>query len=184
MYDVLFHSSINLKFYFIITKNMELKELDTIDLQLLDSLQRDASLSNVALAEKVNVSPPTCLRRIKRLVEGGWIERQVAVLSTDRLAATLGHGLTALVEVSLDKQGSEHLDAFEVRAVTHDAVQQCWRVSPGPDFVLVIQARDMPDYLAVTQRLLTQDANVRNVKAFFSLKRAKFSSTWPLGLIS
>jgi hypothetical protein len=42
----------------------------------------------------------------------------------------------------------------------------------------------MPDYLAVTQRLLTQDANVRNVKAFFSLKRAKFSSTWPLGPIS
>ena len=109
-------------------------------------LQRDASLSNVALAEKVNVSPPTCLRRVKRLIEGGWIERQVAVLSTDRLAATLGHGLTALVEVSLDKQGSEHMDAFEARAVAHDAVQQCWRVSPGPDFMLVLQARDMPQY--------------------------------------
>jgi len=159
---------------------MEQHQLDDIDLKLLDSLQRNASLSNVALAERVNVSPPTCLRRIKRLVEGGWIERQVALLSTDKLGQTLGHGLTALVEVSLDQQGSERLDAFEARAVAHDAVQQCWRVSPGPDFMLVLQVRDMPHYLAISQMLFTQDANVRNVKAFFATKRAKFTTTWPL----
>jgi Lrp/AsnC family leucine-responsive transcriptional regulator len=169
-----------MNFNFIKIHFMEPNELDAIDLQLLDTLQRDASLSNVALAERVNVSPPTCLRRVKRLVEGGWIERQVAVLSTDRLAATLGHGLTALVEVSLDKQGSEHLDAFEAKAVAHDAVQQCWRVSPGPDFMLVLQARDMPHYLAISQTLFTQDTNVRNVKAFFATKRAKFTTTWPV----
>ncbi len=159
---------------------MESNQLDAIDLQLLDSLQRDASLSNVALAEKVNVSPPTCLRRVKRLIDGGWIERQIAVLSSDRLSATLGHGLTALVEVSLDKQGSEHLQAFEDRAVAHDAVQQCWRVSPGPDFMLVVQAADMPHYLSISQTLFTQDANVRNVKAFFATQRAKFTTTWPV----
>ena len=168
------------KFNFIKINFMEYIEIDAIDLQLLDSLQHDASLSNVALADKVNVSPPTCLRRVKRLVEGGWIERQVAVLSVDKLATTLGHGLTALVEVSLDKQGSEYLDAFEARAVAHDAVQQCWRVSPGPDFMLVVQARDMPHYLAISQALFTQDANVRNVKAFFATKRAKFGSQMPL----
>ena len=155
---------------------MEFSELDAIDLQLLDTLQNDASLSNVALAERVHVSPPTCLRRVKRLSEGGWIERQVAILSRDQL----GHGLQALVEVTLDQQSSERLDAFESRAVAEDAVQQCWRVSPGPDFVLVIQTADMPHYLSLTQRLLTQDANVRNVKAFFSVKRAKFTSTWPV----
>ena len=155
---------------------MKLFELDAIDLKLLDSLQRDARLSNVALAEMVNVSPPTCLRRVKRLMDDGWIERQVALLNADQLGAALGHGLTALVEVSLDKQGSEHLDAFEARAVALDAVQQCWRVSPGPDFMLVVQARDMPHYLAISQALFTQDANVRNVKAFFATKRAKFGS--------
>ena len=151
---------------------MELKELDSIDLQLLNALQHDASLSNVALAELVHVSPPTCLRRIKRLAEGGWIERQVAILSRDKL----GHGLQALVEVTLDRQDAEQLQAFEARAVADDAVQQCWRVSPGPDFVLVIHATDMSAYLAVTQRLFTQDANVRNVKAFFATKRAKFGT--------
>jgi Lrp/AsnC family transcriptional regulator, leucine-responsive regulatory protein len=151
---------------------MKFLELDEIDLRLLDALQQDASLSNVALAERVHVSPPTCLRRVKRLTEEGWIERQVAVLSRDKL----GHGLQALVEVTLDRQGAEHLEAFETRAVAEAAVQQCWRVSPGPDFVLVLQVLDMPDYLALTQRLFTQDANVRNVKAFFATKRAKFGT--------
>ena len=160
---------------------MEQNYLDATDLKLLDALQHDASRSNLALAAHLHLTPPTCLRRVKRLQDEGWIERQVAVLNADRMAALQGHGLSALVEVTLDRQGAEHLDAFETRAVADSAVQQCWRVSPGPDFVLVIQARDMPDYLATTARLLTQDANVRNVKAFFSLKRAKFSSTWPLG---
>jgi Lrp/AsnC family leucine-responsive transcriptional regulator len=72
------------------------------------------------------------------------------------------------------------LDAFEAKAVADHAVQQCWRVSSGPDFILVVQALSMPDYLEVTRRLLTQDANVRNVKAFFSIKRAKFTGTLPL----
>ena len=160
---------------------MEQNYLDSIDLKLLDALQHDASRSNLALAEQLHLTPPTCLRRVKRLQDEGWIERQVAVLNADRIAALQGHGLSALVEVTLDRQGAEHLDAFEARAVADVAVQQCWRVSPGPDFVLVIQARDMPDYLATTARLLTQDANVRNVKAFFATKRAKFSATWPLG---
>ena len=161
-----------MNFYFIYYVIMEQIQLDQIDLELLNALQHDASLSNVALAERVHVSPPTCLRRIKRLAEGGWIERQVAILSRDKL----GHGLQALVEVTLDRQDTQQLDAFEARAVADDAVQQCWRVSPGPDFVLVIHAPDMNAYLAVTQRLFTQDANVRNVKAFFATKRAKFGT--------
>lgn len=156
--------------------------LDSIDLQLLDQLQRDASLSNQALAELVHVSPPTCLRRVRRLHESGLIERQVALLQPDRLAAVQGHGLTAIVEVSLDRQDAEHLAAFEGRAVQDDGVQQCWRVSPGPDFVLVVHTRDMPGYLALSQRLFTQDANVRNVRTFFATHRAKFETKLPLSL--
>jgi Lrp/AsnC family transcriptional regulator, leucine-responsive regulatory protein len=144
--------------------------LDATDLRILDQLQTDASLTNQALAERVHTSPATCLRRVKRLVETGVIERQVALLSPRKLGA----GLTALVEVTLDRQGAEHLAAFEARAVADAAVQQCYRVSPGPDFLLVLQASDMLAYHALVQRLFTQDANVRNVKAFFSVHRAKF----------
>ena len=158
-------------------------EIDAIDLQLLDLLQTDASLTNQALAERVHVSPPTCLRRVRRLQAAGLIERQVALLQPDRIAALQGHGLTAIVEVTLDRQGAEHLDAFQARAVQEAAVQQCWRVSPGPDFVLVVHMRDMPGYLALTQRLFSQDANVRNVKAFFATQRAKFEPKLAIALI-
>ena len=153
---------------------MESITLDATDLLLLNLLQTDASLSNQALAEQVHVSPPTCLRRVKRLWDAGLIKRQIAILDADRLAPVLGHGLSAVVEISLDRQGAEMLDAFEQRISTDEAVQQCYRVSPGPDFVLIVHVADMPAYQALAQRLFTSDANVRNIKAFFSLKRAKF----------
>jgi len=144
--------------------------LDDIDRRLLELLQADASRSNLELAAAAHLSPATCLRRVKRLVETGIVERRVALLSVDRLGA----GVTALVELSLDRQGAEHLDRFEARALAERQVQQCYRVSPGPDFVLVVWAADMAGYHALAQRLFTEDANVRNVKAFFSIKRAKF----------
>ncbi|MBC7393974.1 Lrp/AsnC family leucine-responsive transcriptional regulator [Variovorax sp. GrIS 2.14] len=159
---------------------MESIELDALDLRLLDALQRDASQTNQQLAADAHISPPTCLRRVQRLRKAGFIERQIALLSPDRLAPVLGHGLQAVVEISLDRQGAEALDAFEARVVSEDAVQQCYRVSPGPDFVLIVAARDMPGYLALAQRLFSADANVRNLKAFFSLKRAKFEPKVPL----
>jgi Lrp/AsnC family transcriptional regulator, leucine-responsive regulatory protein len=148
--------------------------IDSIDIKLLDLLQTDASQSNQSLAEKVHISPPTCLRRVKALRDDGLIERQIAILNTDKLAEIQGYGLTALVEITLDRQGAEHLEAFETRVIQDSAVQQCYRVSPGPDFCLVAYCADMPAYLALANRLFTQDANVRNVKAFFSTKRSKF----------
>ena len=154
----------------ILQKNM----IDSIDIKLLDLLQTDASQSNQSLAEKVHISPPTCLRRVKALRDNGLIEREIAVLNTDKLAAIQGYGLTALVEITLDRQGVEHLEAFETRVIQDSGVQQCYRVSPGPDFCLVVYCADMPAYLALANRLFTQDANVRNVKAFFSTKRSKF----------
>jgi DNA-binding Lrp family transcriptional regulator len=147
-------------------------DLDPTDLRLLELLQDDASLSNQDLAAQAHTSPATALRRVRRLVDAGVIERRVAVLDP----AKLGGGLAAIVEVSLDRQGAEHLDAFEQRAAADAEVQQLWRVSPGPDFVLVVHCADMAGYQALVQRLFTQDANVRNVKAYFSVRRSKFDT--------
>ena len=151
-------------------------KFDATDLRILDQLQQNASLSNHDLAAMVHTSPATCLRRVKRLVDAGVIERRVAILSPLKMGA----GLTAFAEVSLDRQGAEHVQAFEARAVADSAVQQCHRVSPGPDLVLVLQVADMAGYHALVQRLFTQDANVRNVKTFFSTHRAKFETRVPL----
>ena len=161
---------------------MEQTALDSVDLQLLDQLQQDASRSNQALATRLHISPPTCLRRVKRLREAGLIEREIAVLSVDQLAQVVGHGMCAIVEITLDRQDQAAQEAFEQRVGQDDAVQQCYRVSPGPDFCLVVQVAHMPDYLALAQRLFTSDANVRNVKTYFSLKRSKFGARLPLPL--
>ena len=168
------------QFHSIMIQQAESSSIDSIDLALLEQLQSDSSPSNQDLAAKVHISPATCLRRVKRLREAGLIEREMAVLNPQRLAAALGHGLEAVVEVSLDRQGHAEQEAFEQRVVGDAAVQQCYRVSPGPDFILIVYARDMPDYLALAQRLFTSDANVRNVKAFFSVKRAKFRPRVPV----
>jgi Lrp/AsnC family leucine-responsive transcriptional regulator len=150
--------------------------LDDLDRRILNTLQVDASHTNAELAELVHVSPPTCLRRVKQLTETGVIERQVAIVSPGKVGA----GLTAIVEITLDVQAAERMDEFERLVAAESAVLQCYRVTPGPDFVLVLQVPDMPAYHALAHRLFATHANVRNVKAYFSTFRSKFETRIPL----
>ena len=159
---------------------MESISLDSTDISLLERLQDDASPTNQELAAAVGISPPTCLRRVRRMREAGLIARQVALLQPDILAHAIGHGLHAIAEILLDRQNAEAQDAFEARAVAEPCVAQCWRMASGADFVLVLQVRDMPHYLALAARLFTQDANERNVKLHFATKCAKFETKLPL----
>jgi len=149
-----------------------LPELDDLDRRILEQLQEDCSLTNQDLAQRVHASPPTCLRRVRRLVDEGVIDRQVAILAAEKLGSTL----TAIVEITLDVQAAESLDAFEQSMLTESAVLQCYRVSPGPDFVVIAQVKDMPAYHALVHRAFTAQANVRNVRTFFSVHRAKFET--------
>ncbi len=178
--EILFIQIMDLKFCFNKIAAMKKITLDAMDLQLLALLQRDASLSNQALAAQVHTSPATCLRRVRALHDSGLIERQIAVLNPHLLAQHQGAGLSAIIEITLDRQDAEALQRFESRAVAEAAVQQCYRVSPGPDFILVVHCADMPNYQELTQRLFTSDSNVRNVKAFFSISRSKFGAEVPL----
>jgi Lrp/AsnC family leucine-responsive transcriptional regulator len=146
--------------------------LDDVDRRILNILQVDASQTNAELAELVHVSPPTCLRRVKQLRENGVIERQVAIVAPDKV----GSRLSAIVEITLDVQAADRMEEFERVVADEAAVLQCYRVSPGPDFVLVVQVADMPAYHALAHRLFTTHSNVRNVKAYFSTFRSKFET--------
>jgi Lrp/AsnC family leucine-responsive transcriptional regulator len=150
----------------------ELPLLDELDRRILNALQANTSQTNNDLARAVHASPPTCLRRVRRLVELGVIERQVAVVSP----AKVGARLTAIVEITLDNQAAERQAEFEALVANESAVLQCYRVSPGPDFVLIVQVADMPAYHALAHRLFAAHANVRNVKSFFSIHRSKFET--------
>ena len=146
--------------------------LDDLDHRILHALQDQADRSNLEIAHLIGLSPAATLRRIKRLKDQGVIERVVAVLNPQ----AVGAGLLAVVEVSLERQGEHALQAFAALACKQAEVQQCYQVSPGPDFVLIAQVPDMPAYHAFSQRLLTEDANVRHVKAYFSVKRHTFKA--------
>ena len=147
-------------------------EFDEIDRRILNALQSDASLNNNELAQLVHVSAPTCLRRVKHLIESGVIERRVAIVSPEKVGARL----TAVVEITLDVQAAERMSEFEALVAKEAAVLQCYRVSPGPDFVLMVQVADMHAYHALAHRLFATQSNVRNVKAYFSTFRSKFET--------
>jgi Lrp/AsnC family leucine-responsive transcriptional regulator len=147
-------------------------ELDELDRRILNVLQDDASQTNAELAGLVHVSPPTCLRRVKQLEDSGVIERQVVIVDP----AKVGARLTAIVEITLDVQAAERMDEFEQLVAGEAAVLQCYRVAPGPDFVLIVHVADMPAYHALAHRLFATHANVRNVKAYFSTFRSKFET--------
>lgn len=146
--------------------------LDEVDRRILNVLQIDSSHTNADLAELVHVSPPTCLRRVKQLTESGVIERQVAIVAPEKVGASL----TAIVEIMLDVQAAERMAEFEQHVAAEPAVLQCYRVAPGPDFVLIVQVADMPAYHALAHRLFAAHTNVRNVKAYFSTFRSKFDT--------
>jgi Lrp/AsnC family leucine-responsive transcriptional regulator len=147
-------------------------KLDDLDHRILDQLQRDSSLTNQELAARVHASAPTCLRRVRRLVATGVITKQVAIVEANKLGPTL----TAIVELTLDIQSTERLTEFEASVLAEPAVLPCYRVSSGPDFVMIVQVPDMPAYHALVHRAFTARANVRNVRTFFSVHCAKFET--------
>ncbi len=135
--------------------------LDELDRSILILLQQDATLTNQELAA-----------RVRKLVDLGVIERKVAIVSPEKVGA----GLTGIVEITLDVQAAERLIEFEHLAAIEPAITQCYRVSTGPDFVLVVQVHDMAAYHALVHRAFTSQANVRNVRTFFSVHRSKFDT--------
>ncbi|WP_206956934.1 Lrp/AsnC family transcriptional regulator [Trinickia acidisoli] len=151
-------------------------ELDDLDLRILAILQTDASLSNLDLAQRALASAPTCLRRVRKLKEAGLIAREIAVVDLSKIAPMV----TAVIEVSLDRQAAEDFDAFEGYVCAEPAVTQCYRVSPGPDFIVIVELPGVRSYDEFARRLFTQASNVRNVRTFFSTRRAKFEASAPV----
>jgi Lrp/AsnC family leucine-responsive transcriptional regulator len=146
--------------------------LDDVDRRILNALQVDASQTNHDLAQQVHVSAPTCLRRVKLLTQSGVIEKQVAIVAPHLVGARL----TAIIEITLDVQAIERMEEFERHVAMDAAILQCYRITPGPDFVLIAQVADMPEYNALAHRLFAAHTNVRNVKSYFSTFRSKFET--------
>ena len=150
--------------------------MDKIDRRLLNLLQEDASRTNAALAEKVGLSPSSCLRRIRRLNSAGIIDRIVAILKPART----GRSMKAIVTVELERHGEEHMRRFLDLLTREPAVTQAYSVSGETDAVLVLSLKDMEEFDALCERLFRGRTNVARYTTMFVIRTAKETTAIPL----
>jgi len=153
-----------------------MRPLDRFDRLILAEVQRDARRTAEQLAGAVGLSPAACQKRLKRLRDQGVIEREIAVLSP----AALGRSLTVIVEVTLERERPEFLDAFKSRMRAAEEVMQCYYVTGEGDFVLILTMPDMTAYEAFTRRHFFEEANVARFRTQVVMDRVKVGLTTPL----
>ena len=157
---------------------LDVNDLDRTDLRLLAELQKDASLSNLELADKEGLSPTPCARRVKRLVTEGFIERQVAILNPEKL----GYDLTAHVSISMDRHTPDRFDNFETEIATYAEVIDCSVVTgQSADYLLRVVVKDMKHFEAVLLGKLTRIPGVTGVHSSFVLRKVISRTEIPLG---
>ena len=150
--------------------------LDSFDRAILDIVQRDGSVPQRAIGERVNLSAPAVQRRIKRMEAAGLIVRHVAVVDP----ALAGRPLTLVVEVEVESERAALIDAIRQRFATAPEVQQCYYVTGETDFVLVVTAASMADYEALTRRLFFADGNIKRFRTFVTMDRVKVGLDVPV----
>jgi Lrp/AsnC family transcriptional regulator, leucine-responsive regulatory protein len=151
--------------------------LDRVDRRLLEVLQREGRLSNVALAERVHLSPSPCLRRMKALEEGGVIEGYRAVL--DREA--VGLGLTVFVEVKVEGHSEAVASAVQEAVTAMPEVVSCHIVSGAADFLLEVVVPDLRAYERLLLGSLLNLPSVSDVRSNFAIRTVKAPGPLPLG---
>lgn len=155
---------------------MQHTKLDLTDIRILGALQDDASLSNVDLAKRVNLSPSPCLARVKALKEAGLIKRYVALLD----AAQLGLLLNVFVFISLKAQQRSALDAFENRICAHDEVMECYLMTGDEDYLLRVAVQDIAELERFIIETLSPMPEVQKIRSSFALKQVRYKTALPL----
>jgi len=143
--------------------------MDRIDRKLLNLMQRDASRTNVDMADEVGLSPSSCLRRVQRLRKSGLIERIVAILNP----AKAGRVIRAMVTVELKMHGEQHMRRFLEIACTEEAVSHAYAVTGATDVVLMLRLRDMEEFDALCDRLFRDQTNVARFFTMIVIRTAK-----------
>ncbi|MBX9859481.1 MAG: Lrp/AsnC family transcriptional regulator [Sphingomonas sp.] len=142
---------------------------DRIDRQILDLLQEDGRMTNVDLAERVGLTAPPCLRRVRALEEQGAIRGYHANLD----AATLGYPITVFAMVSLRSQAESDLAAFESHIAAIPEVRECHMLNGEIDFILKLVATDLKSFQEILTSRLTTAPNVASVKTSLTIRTAK-----------
>ena len=163
------------------TKKKTLIQIDKRDRKILEQLQKDGSLTNQQLAEKVGLSPSPVPRRVRALEEAGIIIRTVTILDHKKL----GLALTAIILIGMDRHTPERFAAFEEQVADYPEVQECYLITgQSADYMLKIVVPDMDHYHQFLLNRITRIPGVSGVHSSFVLRRVIDSTALPLGYLS
>lgn len=158
-------------------KNIQNKQkkpfsFDVHDKKILNILQENNQITNVELAERIGLSPPPCLRRVKQLRDEGIITHDVSIVDPNKV----GRNFIVFLNVSLEKQREDLLENFERKMLQHEEVMQCYFVSGDFDYFLVIMVSDVQAYHNFVRRVFANDHNIKVFRSSFALNRVKYST--------
>ncbi|WP_430469185.1 Lrp/AsnC family transcriptional regulator [Vibrio alginolyticus] len=149
--------------------------MDKIDRQLINLMQKDATLTTAELADQVGLSASPCARRIKHLEQEGVISGYRAIVSRD----TVGIAMTVFVEVSLNNHQASSIDEFEHAVVEMDEVISCHVVSGAYDYLLEVVSKDLAGYETFTRKLQRLE-NVKDIHTHLAIRQVKGNGSLPI----
>lgn len=151
-------------------------KLNEIDRKILNELQKDGDLSNNLLAERVMISPSSCLRRVRALEESGIIDKYVALVDPKKL----GLGLTVFSRVWLVSQNAETVEHFSREVLLLPEVLECHLMAGDCDFMLRVIISDLEEYRKFLSQYLTRIQGVKMIKTEIPLQSIKLTTEIPL----
>jgi DNA-binding Lrp family transcriptional regulator len=149
---------------------------DDIDRQIMAHLQDDGRMTNVELADRVGLTAPPCLRRVRALEEKGAIRGYHADLDP----GWLGYSITVFAMVSLKSQAESDLEAFEAHVAAIPEIRECYMLNGDIDFILKIVARDLAGFQQFLTTRLTTAPNVAHVRTSLTIRTSKSAPGVPV----
>jgi len=147
-------------------------KIDRIDKKILVALQKNNRIPNIELAELVGLSPPACLKRVKRLREQGVIVGDVSIINPE----LAGNTMTLIVSVEMERDRSDIYQVFRKSILKAPEVTQCYQISGSYDFMLLIVVKDIRCYERFVERVFHTDLNIRKFHTSVSLRTVKLST--------
>ncbi|MBX2948025.1 MAG: Lrp/AsnC family transcriptional regulator [Crocinitomicaceae bacterium] len=153
-----------------------MKPIDPIDVKMLDILQHEGTITNKALADRLNRSVAATQERRRRLAEEGYIDRVVAILNHKKI----NRSLIAFSHVLLKSHSAETLGEFETQVIKFNEVMECLQMTGAYDFILRIAVEDMEAYNIFLREKLARLPDISTVQSFFVLRASKSDTAFPL----
>lgn len=150
--------------------------MDKTDLEILNHLQNDARITNVSLAEAVNLSPAPCLRRVRELEKSEIIQGYTTLLDPEKV----GWSVSVFIEIRLEKQVHDHLNIFEKTIEQYPEVMECYLMTGEFDYLLRVVAKDLNSLQVFITDKLTSIPNVAKMRSSIALKQVKYSTALPV----